>query len=111
LTDLRWKIGEKVWEDEKILYFVNELLKLLKDLTRYEMLPVCDPASLRREAQNMRMQLAEIRVLSKDGMETTHQASALIDSTKKLSKGLYESYFLFKRQHWWSNGENNRTHS
>lgn len=111
LTDLRWKIGEKVWEDEKILYFITELLKLLKDLQKYEMLPVADPASLERDAKSIHSLLAEIRVRSMDGQETNQQASVLIESTKSLSKGLFEAYFRFKRNDWWSNGEDCRTHN
>ena len=111
LTDLRWKIGEKVWEDEKILYVITELLKLLKDLQKYQVLPVSDPASLERDAKRIHALLAEIRVLSMDGKETNHQASVLIESTKSLSKGLFEAYFKFKRKNWWSNGENSRTHN
>jgi len=105
LMNLRWKIGEKVWEDEKIVYFLNETWKTLKNLQRYETLPMENPKELETNARHIHSLLAEIRVLSKEGEDTNAQAEMLIDATKKLSKGLFDAYFNLKRNIWWSNGK------
>jgi len=105
LMNLRWKIGEKVWEDEKIVYFLNETWKTLKNLQRYETLPIENPKELETNARHIHSLLAEIRILSKGGKDTNVQAEQLIEATKKLSKGLFDTYFNLKRNVWWSNGK------
>ncbi len=105
LMNLKWKIGEKVWEDEKIVYFLNETWKTLKSLQRYDALPIESPKELEVNARHIHSLLAEIRVLSKEGEDTNVQAEKLIDATKKLSKGLFDAYFDLKRNIWWSNGK------
>ncbi|MHC1598369.1 MAG: BPL-N domain-containing protein [Candidatus Methanofastidiosia archaeon] len=104
MTNLRWKIGEKIWEDEKIIYFLNEIWKTVKILEKYDALPVERPQELESDTRKIHSLLAEIHVLSKEGKSTNTQASYLIDYTKKLSKGLFESYFNVKRNEWWTNG-------
>ena len=105
LVNLKWKIGEKVWEDEKIIYFLNETWKTLKALQKYDALPIEDPLELETNARHIHSLLAEIRILSKGGKDTSSQAEKLIEATKKLSKGLFDTYFNIKRNSWWSNGK------
>ncbi|MBN1786411.1 MAG: hypothetical protein JW825_05460 [Candidatus Methanofastidiosa archaeon] len=105
LVNLRWKIGEKIWEDEKIIYFLNETWKTIRTLQRYDLLPIEDPKGLETNARLIHSLLAEIRVLSKGGQDTSKEAEMLIEATKKLSKGLFDTYFNLKRNNWWSNGK------
>lgn len=110
MLNLRWKIGEKIWEDEKISYFLDAVWKTIRSLQKYDVLPVCDPTGLEQNAKDIHDLLSEIRSLSKRGIGTEVQAKELIEATKKLSEGLFNTYFCLKRNTWWSNGKNDRRH-
>ncbi|RZN50028.1 hypothetical protein EF808_01685 [archaeon] len=105
MTDLRWKIGEKIWEDEKITYFLTETWKTIKQLQKHDCLPVEGPSTLISMARRIHVLLSDIRTLSKEGRDTNTEAAELIDLTKLLSKGLFDCYFNYKRRSWMPDGK------
>ena len=97
LEGARWTIGRKVWEHEKIGYFVNAMWGRLQSAERCEM-ALRFPEDLEEELRAFVRMMRGIRKEMRMGLDTTKQAELMFEALSSATATFFNAYFRCKLQ-------------
>ncbi len=92
---IKWKIGHKAWDMERILYFIESVWKRLKLLKYFEKngLYVKNPDQIVKKVRETQNSFKKIRKDLKEGKDTEKSAEVVVEKMREFVPMILEVYF------------------